>query len=118
MYNDEVKILLNRLNLEDYIFLLYGSIILFNIYGNYYEKEYVKTNDINTYKKYNSIFEIIFILTFFIYIYLLVRNYNNYKKANDEEKEVYLIRVFGAVFLIVGVLCFIYYQDVQRTKYN
>lgn len=116
MYYNEIENELSRLRFEDYLWLFYGSIIIANIFGNYYEKEYLTTHDKATEIKYNSIFEIILILTFFIYIYLLLRNYNKYQNAPENEKSVYLVRVFGAVFLIVGILCFIYYQDYQRTK--
>ena len=107
---------LRRLNFEDYLFLFYGGIIIFNIVGNYYEKEYLKYHQRMDKIKYNNIFEIVFILTFFIYIYLFVRNYNQYKQAPNNEKNVYLIRLLGAGFLIAGILCFIYYQDYKRRK--
>lgn len=117
MYNEKIVNELKRLNFEDILWLFYGSIILFNIFGNYYEKVYLKTNSKIVGKKYNSIFEIILILTFFIYIYLFVRNYNKYQNAPVEEKREYLIRVIGAVFLIAGIICFIYYQDEERKKF-
>lgn len=116
MCYDEIISELERLRFEDFLWIFYGSIILANIFGNYYEKEYLKNNDRIDRIKYNSIFEIVFILTFFIYIYLFIRNYNSYQKASFNEKRVYLVRVFGSVFFIVGILCFIYYQDVQRRK--
>lgn len=114
MYYEEIESELSRLRFEDFLWLFYGGIIITNILGNYYEKEYLKTQNKIYDIKSNSIFEIILILTFFIYIYLFLRNYNNYQKAPENEKQVYLIRVFGAIFLIVGILCFIYYQDEQR----
>ena len=113
---DDIANELNRLNFEDLLMLFYGSIILINIFGNYYEKEYLKTHQKLDEIKYNSIFEMVLILTFFIYIYLFIRNYNKYQKAPLAEKRVYLIRVFGAAFLIAGIICLIYYQDVQRKK--
>lgn len=116
MHYNEIESELSRLRFEDYLWIFYGSIIIANIFGNYYEKEYLKKNDREDKIKYNTIFEIILILTFFIYIYLFLRNYNKYQKAPNNEKEVYLVRVFGAAFLIIGILCFIYYQDIQRTS--
>lgn len=116
MYYDETISELNRLSFEDYLWIFYGSIIIANLFGNYYEKEYLRNQRRVDEVKYNSIFEIILILTFFIYIYLFIRNYNNYQKASFEEKGVYVVRVFGAVFLIVGIICFIYYQDYKRRE--
>lgn len=117
MYNNEMLDELERLRFEDYLWIFYGSIILVNIFGNYYEKEYLITNERKTGVKFNFIFEVVLVLTFFIYIYLFERNYNNYTRASVEERDVYLVRVFGSIFLIVGVLCFIYYQDYHRKKY-
>lgn len=116
MYHDKIESELARLRFEDYLFLFYGSIILANVFGNYYEKEYLKTNIKVDEIKSNYIFEIILILTLFIYVYLFVRNYNNYQEASSNEKNVYLVRTFGAAFLIAGVLCLIYFQDYQRVK--
>lgn len=39
MYYEEITNELNRLKFEDLLFLFYGSIIIANIFGNYYEKE-------------------------------------------------------------------------------
>lgn len=116
MYSNETINELNRLKFEDYLMLFYGSIIIANIFGNYYEKEYLKTHNKVFEIKYNTIFETIFILTFFIYIYLFVRNYNQYQKVSNYEKKIHLVRVFGSALLIVSILCFIYYQDYQRRK--
>lgn len=116
MYYSEIENELSRLRFEDYLWIFYGSIIISNILGNYYEKEYLKTYNKEYDIKANTIFEIILILTFFIYIYLLLRNYNNYQKAPIDEKNLYLVRVFGAIFLIIGIFCFIYYQDEQRAN--
>lgn len=116
MYYNEIERELSRLKFEDFFWFFYGSVIVANLFGNYYEKEYLRTHNKATEIKYNSIYEIVLILTFFIYIYLLLRNYNNYQRAPLNEKNIYLVRVFGAIFLIVGILCFIYYQDYQRRK--
>lgn len=116
MYYNQIENELSRLKFEDSLWIIYGSIIIANIFGNYYEKEYLKTHNKIYNIKSNYIFEIVLILTFFIYIYLFLRNYNNYQKASINEKKLYLIRVFGAIFLIIGILCFIYYQDEQRRK--
>lgn len=116
MYNDDVMKQLDRLGFEDFLWLFYGSIIIANIFGNYYEKKYLKTNNRCDGIRYNYIFEIVLILTFMIYIYLYLRNYNNYQKASINEKGIYFVRVIGSCLLVAGIVCFIYYQDYQRNK--
>ena len=116
MCYDEIVRNLDRLKFEDFLWIFYGSIIIANLFGNYYEKQFLKTQ-YNAYEiRYNTIFEVIFILTFFIYVYLFVRNYNSYQEALEEDRSIYLVRVFGSVFFITGILCFIYYQDAKRRK--
>lgn len=117
MYSKIVEQKLARLNFEDYIWLFYGCLTFINIIGNYYEKEYLKTNIKYYNVKAKEIDEMVLILVLIIYLYILFRNYNNYKMADYNMKEVYLIRVIGTVLLIIGIFCFIYYQDTIR-KYN
>lgn len=78
MYNETIEQRLAKLNFEDYIWLLYGSIIFFNIIGNYYLKEYLKNNIKSYDTKANEIYEMVLFLILIIYLYVLYRNYNNY----------------------------------------
>lgn len=110
MYSDKTINKLKRLNFEDYVWILYASISLANVYGNYYNKQYLKGQNKAGLNTANKIFEITIIITFLIYIYFFLRNYKNYKEAPQEEKEVYFVRVIGSIFLIVGAVCLIYYQ--------
>jgi hypothetical protein len=111
MNNNEVVSELKRLNFEDFLWLIFGGLCIINIYGDYKEKEYLKTN--NNYYKNNSnyIFELTLIVTFFIYLYFFIRNYKAYKKSFN--KELYTIKVLGSSFLLAGVICLIYFQTKQ-----
>lgn len=111
MYNTEIN--LRRLNFEDMIWITYAVVCFINIYGNRQSKNYFITG--NEYYKDNSnrIFEVTFIIVFFIYSYFLLRNYNDYKNASMEEKQLYFIRFLGAVFLVSAAICLIYFQTKQ-----
>lgn len=114
MYNkndfDEIK----RLNFEDLLWIAFIFLSIMNIYGDYNEKEYLKTNSKNYKNQANNIFEFTLIVTFFIYIYFLIRNYNALEKATEEQKNLYTIKLLGSSLLIAGVLCLLYFQRKQR----
>ena len=84
---------------------------------NYFDKLYLKTNNNAFLNRSNDIFEITLIITFFVYIYFLYRNYKLYKRASFEEKELHLIRVFGTILILVGVVCLIYFQT-KKSDYS
>lgn len=110
MYSEETINELKRLNFEDIVWIVYASSTISNVYGNYYDKLYLKTNNENYMNKANGIFEITLIITFFVYVYFFIRNYRMYKKASPREKELYYIRFFGTILILVGVVCLIYFQ--------
>lgn len=110
MYNnafDELK----RLNFEDLLWITLGITSFLNVLGDYNVKEYLKTYN-NTYKSTsNKIFEFTLIVTLIIYIYFLYRNYKAYQSVPNYQKNIYLVRVWGSIFLIVGNLLLIYFQE-------
>lgn len=114
MYNDEISSELKRLNFEDFLWIIFAILAFTNIYGDYNDKEFLITNNPSFQIKSNTIFEITLLVTFFIYLYFLKRNYNFYKKASSENKELYFIKLLGSSFLIAGVICLIYFQTKQR----
>lgn len=115
MNNTSTESEIKRLNFEDFLWIIFIAIALLNIFGDYNEKEYLKSNDKYYKNKANSIFEIALFTTFLIYIYFNIRNYNSYKKAPSAQKGIYQIKLFGSTLLIVGVLCLIYFQHEQTS---
>ena len=91
------------INTEDILFIIIIIAVVFNIIGNYYKK-----------KNSNNIARIYYlaslIVTIIVYFYFLNANYNTYKKCNNLDKKLYEIKLFGNCLLIVGALCFIYFQ--------
>lgn len=82
MYDTKTLEELKRLKFEDFLWIVFGISCFLNVYGDYNNKEYLLTH--NNYYKSNSnkIFEITLIITFFIYLYFLSRNYKFYKKSS------------------------------------
>lgn len=104
--NEEIK----RLNFEDILWVVFIVISFLNIYGDKLQKDYLINNDDKVNKNANNIFIFTIIVSFFIYLYFLNRNYNFYLKASVEQKRLYEIKLFGSVFLIAGTLCLLYFQ--------
>ena len=106
---------LKRLNFEDALWIIFAILCFLNVFGDYLEKEYLKT-DINNYdKQSNEVFTFTLIVTLFIYIYFFLRNYNIYKNVSQQQKSLYSIKVMGSVFLIAGVICLLYFQKNNKS---
>lgn len=115
MYSAQTLEELKRLKFEDFLWIVFAVLCFLNVYGDYNDKEFLITND-NYYKtNSNKIFELTLIVTFFIYLYFLSRNYKFYKKASSENKNDYFIKVLGSSFLLAGVICLIYFQTKQNS---
>lgn len=115
MFNEKAIEEIRRLNFEDLLWVLFVFLSIANIFGDYNEKEFLKTNDPDFKTKANNIFEITLVVTFFIYIYFLVRNYRAYQNASSENKNLYLIKTLGSSFLIAGIVLLIYFQFKQSS---
>lgn len=104
---------LDRLNFEDFIWIIFIGLALLNIVGDHLLKEFIKYNNQNDESRANNIFLFVLIVTFFIYLYFFIRNFNALNKASEEEKNVFSIKLLGSAFLIAGVICLIYFQSKQ-----
>lgn len=101
---------LKRLNFEDIIWLVFIFLSFCNIIGNHFDKDFITTNSLESKTKANSIFLFALTFTFFLYIYFFIRNYHSYQNTSPKYKLLYMIKVLGSIFLIVGVLCLVYFQ--------
>lgn len=105
---------LKRLKFEDMLWIIFGILCFINIYGDKLQETDIYNNSKMLEKSANNIFTFTLIVTFFIYVYFFIRNYNNYENASSDKKELYTIKVFGSIFLIVVVVCLIYFQTHNK----
>lgn len=106
---------IKRLEFEDFLWVVFAIISIINIYGDYNEKEYLKTNNKTFENKSNKIFEFTLTIALLIYIYFFSRNYNAYKESTIEKRNLYTIKLLGSSLLIAGVLCLLYFQKNQTS---
>ena len=109
IFDDDIS----RLNLEDYIWIVFAILAFLNIFGDNLLKEFIKTKNKNFENRANKIFLFTLIVSFIIYIYFFYRNYIFFKKASNEDKFLLLIKLIGSSLLIGGTLCIIYFQIKQ-----
>lgn len=105
---------INRLTIENYIWGIFIVIAIVNIVGDQLIKESVVEHNQEKDSLAKNIFTISLIVTLFIYLYFLSRNYKDYQ--GHKEDEAYEIRFFGSVFTIIGILCFLYFQIKTATS--
>lgn len=110
IFDDDIK----RLDLEDYIWVIFAILAFFNIYGDNLQKEFLKTNDKKYEKRANNIFLLVLVIGFFIYVYFFYRNYRVFLKTRDEDKGLFIIKLIGSALLISGSICLIYFQYKQN----
>ena len=103
-----------RLDFEDFLWVVFMILVGLNIYGDYDDKEYLRSNVISYKEKSNSIFTLTLTITFFIYFYFLFRNYKNYVSVPDYVKSLYFIRLLGSCFLVAGICCLLYFQKNSK----
>ena len=109
IFDDDIS----RLNLEDYIWIVFAILAFLNIFGDNLLKKFIKSNNKNYENRANEIFLFTLIISFIIYIYFFYRNYVFYVKANNEEKSLLLIKLIGSALLLGGSICVAYFQIKQ-----
>lgn len=115
MQSDEIINEINRLNFEDFIWITFAVISLLNVFGDFNEKEFLKTNNEIFDEKSNLIFKFTLLVALFVYIYFFIRNHKAFIKASTREKELFSIKLLGSSLLIAGILCLIYFQFNEKS---
>lgn len=105
--NNNNQEIVKKLNFENYIWLAFIIIAALDIYGDELLKKELIYNDKNSKKKADKLFLGLTAFSLLPYFYFLTRNYKDYKNHNDKSYE---IRFIGSVFIIIGTLCFLYFQ--------
>ena len=102
-----------RLDFEDFLWVIFIGLAILNIYGDYDEKKYIHSHNEYYRIESNSIFTLTLTITFFIYLYFLIRNYRLYRQVPNCQKQAYLIRLYGSAFFFFSVCFLLYFQKLR-----
>lgn len=106
---------IKTIKIENFIWVIVIILVLLSIYGNFYEEDYFKTNNLESKEKYRSILIFVFSVAIIIYLYFFYDSYISYEKAQyskDQEYKTYvtanliaslLIAIAGAIFLWIAI---------------
>lgn len=101
---------INRLNFEDWIFIFFIVASLLNIYGDNLLKKYLTKNDIEDKEKADEVFTIVIIISIFLYLYFVKRNFKFYIEGEEQEKNVLSIKLIGSLLLLAGAILLLIFQ--------
>ena len=98
---------LKRLRNEDIIWIIYFFIVVFALYSNKLDRDYLLNHDNGAYKSEKYINIGIFFVTFFIYLYfvlLLTEDLSNMERNfnNDNYRSTFIQLIAALLFLIGG----------------
>ena len=104
---DEISRKLKRLRNEDIIWIIYFFIVVFALYSNKLDRDYLLNHDNSAYKSEKYINIGIFFVTFFIYLYfvlLLTEDLSNMERNfnNDNYRSTFIQLIAAILFLIGG----------------
>ena len=100
---------LKRLKNEDIIWIIYFFIVVFALYSNKLDRDYLLKKDKDAYKREKSINITIFFIAFFIYLYfllLLTEDLGNMEKNFDDPnyRSTFIQLIAAILFLIGGAI--------------
>lgn len=106
---NDVEKKLKRLKNEDIIWIIYFFIVVFALYSNKLDRDYLLKKDKDAYKREKSINITIFFIAFFIYLYfllLLTEDLGNMKKNFDDPnyRSTFIQLIAAILFLIGGAI--------------
>lgn len=110
MNNDKMNTL-KRINIESFIWIIYIFLVCFNLYSNYLEKIYLKTNQRFYKQKFRQINKMVLSVILLIYIYFAYVAFKDetsltrYKNTDTKKKRLTdLVFIAAILFLIGGVI--------------
>ena len=107
--NNTVNRQLERINIENIIWLIYFFLIGFNLYSNYLEAKYLSDKDIESRERFRYINEMIFFISLIIYLYFLCLNWqditslDNNSSPNRVKLTTYSF-IASILFVLAGIL--------------
>ena len=101
-----IYLIIKRLRNEDFIWIVYFFIVVFALYSNKLDRDYLLKKDNEAYKREKYINITIFFIAFFIYLYfllLLTEDLGSMEKNfNDPAYRSTFIQLIAAILFLIG----------------
>ena len=110
---------LKKIEIENYIWILYLVIIGLSFFANSLEKDFIINNDIKSKDNYRITNIIIFSIVLLVYFYFTYENYKDLKSLNcgDSYKKIKLtnLEFIGSFLVLISGIIFLYcvYEDTD-----
>lgn len=111
--------LLNKLKIEDFIWIVYLVIIGLSFYSNKIERDYIINENADSKEKYRIINIIIFSIAVLIYLYFTYDGYQGIEDLNindsNKKKQLTYLEFIGSILALISGLIFLYcvYNDTD-----
>ena len=104
--NNNIIETLKRINIEDYIWIIYLFLVGYNLYSNYLEKKFLISKDKYLYNKFHSINTTVSFIALIIFIYFLIIAYEDLNKLNinskEDEKKFRALTFIASLLFVIG----------------
>ena len=104
--NNNIIETLKRINIEDYIWIIYLFLVGYNLYSNYLEKKFLISKDKYLYNKFHSINTTVSFIALIIFIYFLITSYEDVTKLNnnasENEKKFKTLTFIASLLFVIG----------------
>ena len=115
---NDVEKKLKRLKNEDIIWIIYFFIVVFALYSNKLDRDYLLKKDKEAYKREKSINITIFFVAFYIYLnflLLLTEDIGSMEKNfNDENYRSTFIQLIAAILFLIGGAIYLINEIVRK----
>lgn len=106
--NEKIE-LLKKIDIENFVWIIYILIIILSYYSNYVEKKYIIYDDMIAREKYRNLIITIFSIALLIYIYFFIEGLTDVLKLNiyDSESKKHFTNlnfIASTLILIAGII--------------
>lgn len=114
---NDIEDRLKKIDIENYIWVIYIGIIILSWYANSKEKKYLVYNDLKSKKEYQNLMIFIFTILLIVYYYFTKDSYNDIKGLNEEDsikkKNLTYISFIGSLLILISGILFLFIAIVD-----
>lgn len=114
---NDIEDRLKKIDIENYIWVIYIGIIILSWYANSKEKKYLIYNDLKSKKEYQNLMIFIFTILLIVYYYFTKDSYNDIKGLNEEDsikkKNLTYISFIGSLLILISGILFLFIAIVD-----